>query len=122
MAAECRIKITGEVTGLGPELMFSANFVTTNTPTKACINRQIQAVADTDEALNLCGVSTVDLIIVTSVTNDLVIDSDYAVAFDGDTHVPEGETRIIKPVGTVRIDNDDAGETCTFDYLIVGSA
>ena len=122
MAAEARIKITGEVTGLGPELMFSANFVTTNTPTKACINRQVQAVADTDEILNLCGISTIDLVIVTAITNDLVIDSDYASSFDGDTHIPEGETRIIKPVGTIRIKNDDAAEVCTFDYLIVGSA
>jgi hypothetical protein len=122
MAAECRVKIIGTVTGLGPELEFSDNFTTTTTPTKAAINRQIQASADTDEILNLCGISTIELIIIRCVTNDVNIDTDYVSAFDPDVHIPEGETRIIKPSGVVRIKNDDAAEVSTIDYLIVGSA
>jgi hypothetical protein len=122
MAAECNVSIIADVTGLGEDLSFSDKFVVTATLIKAAKNRQIQAVADTDEALNLCGISTVELIIIKASSNDLLIDTDYVSSFDADQSVGEGETRVIKPSGVVHIKNEDAGEACTIDYLIVGSA
>lgn len=122
MAAECNVTIIAEVTGLGKELKFPEKFSVTTTPTKASINTQIQASADTDEALNLCGISTVELIIIKATDNALLIDTDYVSTFDADQSVAEGECRIIKPSGVVRIKNSTATEVCTVDYLIVGSA
>ena len=122
MAAECNVRIIAEVTGLGEDLKFAESFDVTTTPTKAASNRQIQAVADTDEALNLCGISTVELIVIKAVSNDLLIDTDFVTTFDADQSVAEGESRIIKPSGVVRIKNEDAAEAVTVDYLIVGSA
>ena len=122
MAAECNVRILAKVTGLAEELKLAELFNVTTTPTKASINRQIQAVADTNEALNLCGISTVELIIIKATTNDLLIDTDYVSTFNADQSIAEGESRIIKPSGVVRIKNKDAAETVTVDYLIVGSA
>lgn len=122
MAAECKINIIAEVTGLGKILNFSELFTVTATITKAASNRQIQASANSDEILNLCGISTVELIIIKATTNDLLIDTDYVSSFDADMIVPEGEARIIKPSGVVHIKNEDTDEACTVDYLIVGSA
>ena len=122
MAANLSVKILAKATELGDEKPFAEAFDVTATLTKATSNRQIQASADTDEALNLCGISTVELIIIKATSNDLLIDSDYVSSFDSDIIVPEGECAIFKPAGVVRIKNEDAGEACTVDYLISGSA
>ncbi len=122
MAVEVNVSIIAEVFGLGEDLNFSEKFAVTATITKAVLNRQIQAIGGTDEALNLCGISTVELIIIKAVSNDLLIDTDYVSSFDADQSVGEGESRIIKPSGVVRIKNEDGSEACTVDVLIVGSA
>lgn len=122
MAAECSVSVIAEVSGLGKDLVFAEKFNVTTTPTLAANNRQIQAVADTDEIINLCGIATVELIIIKATTNDLLIDTDYDSSFNADESVAEGEARIIKPSGVVRIKNEDAAEVCTVDYLIIGSA
>ena len=122
MAGSCNVSIIAEVEGLDEPQIFITKFAVTTVPTLAAKNRQIQAVADTDEILNLCGISTVELIIIKATTNDLLIDTDYVSSFDADQSVAEGETRIIKPSGVVRIKNEDSSEACTIDYLVVGSA
>lgn len=124
MAAECSVSIIAEVTGLGKTEVFAEKFSVTATLTKAASNRQIQASGGTDEVLNLCGITqgSVELLIIKATSNDLLIDTDYVSSFDADVNVPEGEVRIIKPSGVVRIKNEDGTEACTVDYLIVGSA
>ena len=125
MASECTVSIIAEVTGLGEGLQFLEKFAVTGTVLKAVLNRQIQAVAGTEEALNLCGISTVELVIIKATTNGLIIDADYtAPTFDASDHVPEGECRIIKPQGTniIYIDGSNATKAVTVDVLIVGSA
>lgn len=122
MAAECSVSIIVDVTGLGEDLSFSDKFSVTATLIKAVKNKQIQTTGDADEALNLCGISTVELIVIKATSNDLLIDTDYVSSFDADIVVAEGETRVIKPSGVVRIKNEDSSEVCTVDYLIVGSA
>lgn len=122
MAAECAVTIIGEVSGLDKPLNFPEKFTTTTTPTKANMLRQIQAVADTDEALNLGGISTVELIVLKCVTNDVDIDTSYVSSFNAEITINEGETAIFKPTGTVRIKNDDAAEVSTVQYMVIGSA
>lgn len=122
MAGECNVTIIAEVLGLDKEVSFSEKFAVTTTPTKATLNTQIQATANTEEALNLCGISTVELVIIKAVANDLDIDCDFSSAFDADIHIPEGETRVVKPSGTLYIKNNDIDEACTVSVLIIGSA
>lgn len=122
MAASCEVTVIGNVSGLDKELIFPEKFTTTTTPTKAFINRQIQAVADTDEALNLGGISTVELIVLKCVTNDVDVDTSYVSSFVAEITVNEGETAVFKPTGTVRIKNDDAAEVSTVQYMVIGSA
>jgi len=126
MAAECTVSVIAEVTGLGENLNFSEKFSITTTPTKAVLNRQIQTTTNVSEALNLCGISTVELVIIKATSNDLLIDTDCANdgAFTQDQSVAEGESRILKPDGTdgIFIKNGTAGEVVTVDYLVVGSS
>jgi len=118
--------VIAEVTGLGENLNFSEKFSITTTPTKAVLNRQIQTTTNVSEALNLCGISTVELVIIKATSNDLLIDTDCANdgAFTQDQSVAEGESRILKPDGTdgIFIKNGTAGEVVTVDYLVVGSS
>ena len=126
MAVAVDVSVIAEVSGLGEGLVFAEKFAVTGTVIKAVSNRQIQATTNTAEALNLCGISTVELVIIKATSNDLLIDTDCANAgaFSKDQSVAEGECRIIKPDGTddIFIMNEDGSEVCTVDYLIVGSA
>lgn len=125
MAAACTVSVIAEVTGLGEGLQFLEKFAVTGTVLKAVLNRQIQADAGTEEALNLCGITTVELVIIKATTNGLIIDAGYtAPTFDTSDYVPEGECRIIKPQGDniIYIDGASATKAVTIDALIVGSA
>lgn len=126
MAAECNVSIIAEVIGLGEGLVFGEKFAVTGTVIKAVSNRQVQVTTNTAEALNLCGIITVELVIIKATSNDLLIDVDCANAgaFAETQSVAEGECRIIKPDGTdgIFIKNEDGTEVVTVDYLVVGSA
>jgi autotransporter adhesin len=123
MAASVDTSIISEVTGLNEVGTFIDKFAVTATATKAVNNRQIQASADTDEAINLCGIGTVELLCIKCVSNDVDVDLNYSSSFSADLTIPEGESAVIpKPVGVIRIKNDDAGEAVTIDVLIIGSA
>ena len=126
MAAECSVSVIADVTGLGEGLQFLEKFTVTGTIIKAVLNRQIQAATNTAEALNLCGISTVELVIIKATSNDLIIDTDCLdnAAFVQDQSIAEGESRILKPDGTygIFIKNEDGTEVCTVDYLVVGSS
>ncbi len=120
------ISVIAEVSGLGEGLVFAEKFAVTGTVIKAVSNRQIQTTTNIAEALNLCGISTVELVIIKATSNDLIIDTDCAdnASFVQDQSVAEGESRILKPDGTngIFIKNEDGTEVVTVDYLIVGSA
>jgi len=122
MAAECRTKLVVKFTGLGKEEEFSSNFVTTSTPTRAIYHYAIQDTADTAQALELGDVSTVELLVIKCVSNDVDIDLDYVSSFDADLTIQEGECAVIpKPAGTIYFKNNDASEQSTVEYLIVGT-
>lgn len=122
MAASARTKILFELTGLGQELEFSGNFVTTTEPTRALHHYAVQDVADTDQALELGDVGTEQLLIIKCVSNDVDLDLDFDSAFNADLTVQEGEFAVIpQPSGTVHFKNNDAGEQSTIEYVLVGT-
>ena len=122
MAASGTINIIAQLLGLGKEVDFIDRFTLTNTPAFTTGNMyRTQAVADTEEALDLGGVSTVDLIVIKAVTNDLLIDTSYAAAtFSEEINVPEGEIAVFKPGATVYVMNEDAAEQVTYEYIVIG--
>ena len=120
MAATGTISIIAELLGLGKEQRFLDKFTVTATPTKAHYNYRQQAVADTAEALDLGGISTVDCIIIKCITNDLSIDTSYSVSFSEEIEVLEGEIAVFNPSGTVYIKNQDSAEQSTYEYLVIG--
>jgi hypothetical protein len=121
MAASCDVKILAKVDGLGEFLTFLEAFSTT-APVKAVINRQVQTTTDVAEALNLCGITTVELIIVKATSKAVSIDTTYVASFVAEVKIAEGKVAIFQPAGTVYVKNTTALDTCTFDVMIIGTA
>jgi hypothetical protein len=119
MAAECRIKLIAEVTGLGQELEFSTNFVTA-TPTLA--NYNYDSIGTSAEALDISDISTVEFIIIknTDGTNYVEIDANYSSSFSADFQIDAGKTAIFKPSGVVQAKANTAA--CIVEYITIGTA
>jgi hypothetical protein len=94
---------------------------TTTTCTKFAHVYQIQAVADTDEALDLGNVTTPQIVLIKCIANDVDVDCSYSASFSADITVNEGEFALFRPVGTVRIKNDDSAEAVTIEAFIWGT-
>ncbi len=121
MPATGTINIIAQLLGLGKEITFIDRFTLTETPALATQQYRTQDTTDAEEALDLGGVATVDLIIIKAVTNDLIIDTSYAaLTFSEEINVPEGEIAIFKPGATVYVMNGTALEVCTFEYIVIG--
>jgi|SRR3990167_2472559 len=121
MAAEVKVTVAAQVTGLGQLFELVDTFTTTTTATRKTYGYQVQAVADTAEALGLGDVTTPELIIIRCVTNDVDIDTSFSVAFSAEITVNEGEVAVFKPTGTVYLKNDDSAEAVTVEYIVVGT-
>jgi hypothetical protein len=121
MAAVSTTTIVSVLTGLGLSEEFVDTFTTTTTPSAKAKIYQAQAVADTDEALDIGDVSTVELIIIRCVTNDVDVDCNYSSSFSADITVQEGEVAVFKPAGTVQLKNNDAGEQFTIEAIVIGT-
>ena len=122
MAAECKVTISAQITGLGQLFEMVDTFTTTTTATRKTYGYQVQAVADTAEALDLGDVTTPELIIIRCIANDVDIDTSYSVSFSAELTVNEGEVAVFKPVGSaVYLKNDDAAESFTVEYIVVGT-
>ncbi len=123
MAATLSINIIAELLGLGKDIDFLDRFTLTETPAKSTKQYRIQATGGTAEALDLGGVSTIDLIIIQAVANDLLIDTSNvggAGSFVEELKIPEGEINMFKPAGTVFIVNETGSEQCTYEYIVIG--
>jgi len=96
-------------------------FDITATPARKYHNYMIQAVADTEEAISVGDVGTIELMIVHCITNDVEIDPCYATAFEANVEVQEGEWAMFKPSGTVYMKNNGAGESVTMEYWLIGT-
>ncbi len=123
MAAEANVSVICEVTGLGQLQMLAEKFSITTTPARVHYQYMEQTTADAAEVLDIGDVGTVHLIILKCIANDVDIDTSYAAAtFSSEIEVQEGEVTVFKPVGTVWIENNDAGEKSTIEYLVIGAA
>jgi hypothetical protein len=121
MSAEMKTTITAQMTGLGKTLEFVETFTATTTPTRQVQFYQVQAEADTAEALDLGDITTPELIIIKCITNDVDIDTSYVSSFNAEITVNEGEVAVFKPTGTVYIKNDDSAEVVTVEGIVVGT-
>jgi len=119
MAAECRIKLIVEATGLGQEVEFSTNFVTA-TPTLKMYN--YDSIGTTAEALDISDISTVEFVIIKNLdsTNYVEIDCNYSSSFSADIRVDAGKVAIFKPSGTVQAKANTSA--CLVEYLVIGTA
>lgn len=121
MAAECRVKVICEVTGLGQELEMSENF-TTATPTLAMYNYDSIDYA-AEEALDISDISTVEFIIIKNLDDEnyVEIDCNYTAAtFRANIQIDAGKTAVFKPSGTVYAKADTAA--CNVEYIVIGTA
>lgn len=121
MTASASVKMVVELDGLNKPVSYPIGWSTTTTPTKYVRMRQVQAAADTAEALDIGDITTPDLIVLECISNDVDIDCNYSASFSADITVNEGEAAAFKPAGTTYIKNNDAGEAVTIEYLVIGT-
>jgi len=114
MAADAKISLFGKIENLGETDRLMGMFEVAGVTAKDN-NYQTQAVADTDEALNIGGVTTPSLVIINAVTNDVNVDTSFDTTFHAEISIPEGEWAMFKPAGTVHIKNATAAEEVTVE-------
>lgn len=122
MAAAMKISVSGELTGLGDIMKFlPKKYTLEQTLTLKLFTRQIQAVADTAEALEVGDITNIDMIIMKCITKDCEVDTSWVSSFSTEITILEGETQIFKPSGTVYIRNTVAeAAVSTVEYMVVG--
>jgi len=123
MAAECKVKASMEITGLGRDLCFIDVATDGTTPTAATYNYRVLAVTNTAEALDLGDISTVTVLIIRAIDYDLDIDLDYDTTFDKDLTVKAGEPPAVipNPAGIIYVKNNGTDETPAYEYLLSGT-
>ena len=120
MAAVGSVSINAFLLGLGKDLSFIDRFTLTDTPAKSTMNYREQAVADTEEVLDLGNVATVDQIVIKAITNDLTIDPSFDTTYREGILVKQGHVAAFTPVGTVKVKNADAAEQVTYEFMVIG--
>ena len=120
MAAKAEVWIRAFLSGLDVDVDFPKKFDLGQTPTKFALLTVQQAVADTEEAISVGDVSTVDMIVIHAKDNDVDIDTSFSVAFSAEVSMTEGEVQVFKPEGTMYFKNGTAAEQATISYLVIG--
>jgi hypothetical protein len=124
MAAEFKVNLLAELTGLGKHIKYPKTGTDETTPTAGSYMYRTIAGADAAEALDLGDVSTVTAIVLYAVDYDVLIDCDYDdAAFDADlTAKAAGIPAVITyPSGTVYVQGE-TGKTPKYEYLVIGTA
>jgi hypothetical protein len=123
MAASGAITVGFDVQEIGavPWDGILKKFNITTTPDTKYYNNPQQAVADTDEAIGVGDVATIEYMIVHCITNDCDLDLNYSASFKASATVQEGEWACFKPAGTVHMKNNDAAEQTTIEYWLIGT-
>ena len=122
MSASAKITIGIETIEIGADPFEVLKKVTiTAVPDRKLYNQVKQVVVDTDEALVVGDISTVEAILVHCITNDVDIDSAFSSTFKASITVNEGEWAIFKPAGILYMKNNDAGEQSTIEYWLIGT-
>lgn len=96
-------------------------FGITTTPDRKFFNHMQQAVADTEEALDIGDLGTIGMVIVHCITNDADIDPNFSATFKAGVTVAEGEWAVFQPAGTMYLKNNDAAEQSEIEYWIIGT-
>lgn len=120
MASELNIRISAKLTGLGVPIEFLKRFTHGQTPTAYTHAYVTQTTTNIAQVLALGDVTTVDLIAIKCVSNDLAVDTSYSSSFNEEITVKEGEPAVFAPAGIVWIKNNVEGEVSVFEVLIVG--
>jgi hypothetical protein len=120
MAATANINIMAELLGLGKDSSFLDRFTLSQTPTAKQQNYKTITAADTEEALDLGGVGTTDLIVIKAIGFDMTIDTSFDTTYSPEITVPAGEVAVFNPVGVVYIKNANAGEAVVYEYFVIG--
>ena len=123
MPATIDVTVNVETFGLARDQKFISKKTDGSTPTAPTYNERVLAVADTDEVLDLGGITTVAVLAIRAITNDIDVDLDYVAAFDGDFTLKAGEPAAVipNPSGVIRVKNNGAGETPTYEFLVIGT-
>jgi hypothetical protein len=122
MAGDAVLRLVGEITGIERDTDFHFLGDLAATPTKKADLVQIQATTDTEEALELGGISTPQWIVIYAAENSVDIDTSYSVSFNAELTVAEGEFAVIPaPSGTVYIKNTTTTEVVTVEVVAVGT-
>ncbi len=67
-------------------------------------------------------VGTIELMIIHCISNDVDIDPSYTAAtFRAGIEIQEGEWFVGKPSGSVYFKNNDAAESVTMEYWLIGT-
>lgn len=121
MTANALVELALTLTGLGQrhDPKFSFNIGTE--PTSATYNYRTLSSAGTAELLDLGDVSTVLAIMIKAIDLDLLIDCDFSSSFDADLKVKAGEVAFFNPSGIVYVQNEDSGETPSYEYYVIGT-
>lgn len=122
MAAECKVQVIANLTGLGKAWEFNDTFTVTTTPSAKAWIYQTQATTDVAEALQKGDVTTPELIIIHAVSKAVDVDTDWITpTFESHVAIAEGEIRVIKPAGVVYIKNHTTSEVATVEVWIIGT-
>lgn len=101
---------------------FIKRFTMVGTPDALLNQTFVQTTADTEEALPLGDLTTIQMIILHCKSNDVNIDPSYTAAtFRAGMTVEEGEWAVFKPAGSCYVKNNDGAEKVSLEYWIVGT-
>lgn len=123
MAATLNLNYFLKLAGLSSdETKMAGNVTLAQVPSATTgIQYRTMVAADTEEALDVGDVSTIDLIVIRAITYDLDVDTSFVAAFSAELNLVAGEApAIFKPSGTVYIKNNNAAEACVFEVIIIG--
>ena len=121
MAATCELRLVGTISGIETESVFHFLGDIDGTPTKRIDTIQVQAVADTAEAVDLGNITTPMMVLIYAVENDVQIDVSYDTTFHAELTIAEGEYAVFNPSGTVYMKNATAEEVATVEVIACGT-
>ncbi len=121
MAANALVELALTLTGLGTRHDPTFSFNIGTTPTSVTYNYRTLASAGTAEALDLGDVSTVYGILIKAVDSDIELDCNFSSSFSADLKIKSGEVAFFMPAGSVYVQNEDSGETPSYEYYVIGT-
>ena len=124
MAGVVSITTSISISGLGTSTVNLSNTFTGTVPTKMGQQYRVLAVADTEEALDLGDVSTVEGVLIRAVLLDLDIDTSYTPStFVKEINLAAGESIYLKPEGAeaIYVKNGTGAETPSYEYVVFGT-